>query len=307
MPETTRRPEVFSGRFSSDTPKIPHPGAGRLARAPGKMQASLLLPSLIRIFGSALDTSPQQNPNKFGFVFGLSVSLPPKTPRRMKFALSYSCGKESSLALNRLIEAGHRPVCLLTMVRTSAGRSYFHGADPQMLRAYSEALGLPMIECPSDGDDYAEAFERGIARARTLGAEAVAFGDIDIEENRRWEEERCARTDMRALFPLWGARRTELLDELFRLGFVCLVKCIDTETLPRTMLGQRLTPQLAAEMAAAGIDLCGERGEYHTLVADGPIFMRPLDFEIGPAVELGRYAAADIRLRDANPTKETQR
>ncbi len=225
----------------------------------------------------------------------------------MKFALSYSCGKESSLALNRLIEAGHRPVCLLTMVRTSAGRSYFHGADPQMLRAYSEALGLPMIECPSDGDDYAEAFERGIARARALGAEAVAFGDIDIEENRHWEEERCARTDMRALFPLWGARRTELLDELFRLGFVCLVKCIDTESLPRTMLGQRLTPQLAAEMAAAGIDLCGERGEYHTLVADGPIFMRPLDFEIGPAVELGRYAAADIRLRDANPTKETQR
>ena len=216
----------------------------------------------------------------------------------MKFALSYSCGKESSLALHRLAAEGHEPVCLGTVVNAAQQRSYFHGADPAMLERYAEALGLPMILCPTDGSDYAEAFERGLERARELGAEAVGFGDIDIEENRSWEEERCAHRGLRPLFPLWGRPRLKVVEELLELGFVCIVKCVDTQRLPRTLLGKALTRQLIARIADCGADPCGENGEYHTLVTDGPPFVRPLPLRIGPVVELGRYAAADIRLAD---------
>lgn len=222
----------------------------------------------------------------------------------MKFALSYSCGKESSLALHRLTAEGHEPVCLVTVINAAQQRSYFHGADPAMLERYAEALGLPMILCPTDGSDYAEAFERGLEQARRLGAEAVGFGDIDIEEHRLWEEERCARTGLQPLFPLWGRPRREVVDELLESGFVCVVKCVDTQQLPRTLLGKALTSELVDRIAACGADPCGENGEYHTLVTDGPPFVRPLKLRIGPVVELGRYAAADIRLVDEEAPAE---
>lgn len=215
--------------------------------------------------------------------------------------MAYSCGKESSLALHRLLAAGHEAVCLITMIHAAQERSYFHGADAKMLEQYAEALSLPLIACPSDGSDYAEAFEKGAVRARALGAEAVGFGDIDIEQNRRWEEERCRHTGMQALFPLWGAHRETLLEELLGLGFVCIVKCVDTTVLPRSLSGRVLSHEAIAEMASFGIDLCGENGEYHTLVTDGPPFARPLEFRIGAVMDFGRYAVADVRPAEPEP------
>ena len=104
----------------------------------------------------------------------------------MKFAMSYSCGKDSTLALHKLSEQGHEPVCLIVMVNREAGRSWFHGASPDLLARYEAALGLPVIPCPSGGADYHLAFEAGLQRAKALGAEAACFGDIDIEGNRQW-------------------------------------------------------------------------------------------------------------------------
>ena len=109
----------------------------------------------------------------------------------MKFAMSYSCGKDSTLALHKMLEQGHEPVCLVVMVNKSAGRSYFHGADHTMLKRYAQSLALSMITCPSDGTDYQSAFETGLHKAKAMGAVAACFGDIDITENRQWEEARC--------------------------------------------------------------------------------------------------------------------
>lgn len=97
----------------------------------------------------------------------------------MKFAMSYSCGKDSTLALHKMLEQGHEPVCLVVMVNEKAGRSYFHGADSTMLERYAKALALPMITCPADGETYQAAFETGLSKAKAMGAEAACFGDID--------------------------------------------------------------------------------------------------------------------------------
>lgn len=214
----------------------------------------------------------------------------------MKFAVSYSCGKDSTLALHKMmIEEGHKPVCLVVMVNEEVGRSYFHGADKHMLEQYAESLDLPMIQCSANGQNYHLAFEAGLAKAKAMGAEAVCFGDIDIEQNRQWEENRCATVGLIPVFPLWHCGREENVHELVAKGYQCLIKSINRTVLPMELLGRTLDDDSIAIMRSAGIDICGENGEYHTLVTDGPAFKRPLRFQIGDMIEMGDYAVVDIR------------
>ncbi len=212
----------------------------------------------------------------------------------MKFAMSYSCGKDSTLALHKMLAQGNEAVCLVICFNETAGRSYFHGADNEMLQRYSEVLGLPILLCPTTGDDYAQAFEAGLAQAKAMGAEAVCFGDIDIAENRRWEEERCQVVGLAACFPLWRQGRAALVQELLALGYRCLIKSVNRRLLPTSLLGCCLDEAAVAVMQAAGVDVCGENGEYHTLAVDGPIFRRSLQFKLGELLESGDYAFIDI-------------
>lgn len=212
----------------------------------------------------------------------------------MKFAMSYSCGKDSTLALHKMLAQGNEAVCLVICFNETAGRSYFHGADNEMLQRYSEVLGLPILLCPTTGDDYAQAFEAGLAQAKAMGAEAVCFGDIDIAENRRWEEERCQVVGLAACFPLWRQGRAALVQELLALGYRCLIKSVNRRLLPTSLLGCCLDEAAVAVMQAAGVDVCGENGEYHTLAVDGPIFRRSLQFKLGELLEFGDYAFIDI-------------
>lgn len=213
----------------------------------------------------------------------------------MRFAMSYSCGKDSTLALHRMIGQGHEPICLIVMVNEEVGRSYFHGADDGMLERYSEALGIPVIACPATGDTYRSAFEAGLRRAKEIGAEAACFGDIDIEEHRQWEEARCEAVGLLPFFPLWQEGRAELVSEVIRLGYRCLIKSIQSVKLPMELLGAFLDEASVSIMEKAGIDICGENGEYHTLAVDGPIFQKPLQFQLGEKSESGDYAYVEVR------------
>lgn len=213
----------------------------------------------------------------------------------MKFAMSYSCGKDSTLALHKMIEQGHQPVCLVVMVNNEADRSYFHGADRNMLSRYATALDIPMIMCPSNGEDYHIALEKGLQEAKAMGAEAACFGDIDIPGNREWEEERCHHVGLQPYFPLWQRDRAENVYELVELGYKCLIKSINTKLLPKSLLGKYLDQDSIAVMKKAGIDICGENGEYHTLVTNGPRFITPLEFEIGEIIDFGEYAVIDVK------------
>lgn len=208
----------------------------------------------------------------------------------MKFVMSYSCGKDSTLALHKMIEAGHTPVCLLVMVKQDEDRSYFHGADPDMLKRYEAALGLPMILCPSDGARYHTALEAGLLKAKSMGAEGAAFGDIDLEANRAWEEARCRNTGLTPFFPLWQRGREDNVQELIRLGYRCLIKSVNNTQLPESLLGRYIDQDTMRIMKDAGVDVCGENGEYHTLAVDGPIFKTPLTFQTGGILRFSDYS-----------------
>ena len=212
----------------------------------------------------------------------------------MKFVMSYSCGKDSTLALHKLIKSGDEPVALLVMMNCNVERSFFHGADRKMLERYAEALEIPLILCDTNGEDYHIAMETGLLKAVERGAEYACFGDIDIERNRKWAEERCSKVGLTPSFPLWHNSRVENVYELIDEGYSCLIKTINKKLLPVEILGKIMDRNILGIMKNCGIDLCGENGEYHTLVVDGPIFKRPIKFKTGKVMEFGEYPAIEV-------------
>ena len=212
----------------------------------------------------------------------------------MKFIMSYSCGKDSTLALHHMTAQGNEPVALLTMVNQDADPSFFHGADYSMLRAYSDALGIPLLPVPTAGETYHLAMERSLKEAAALGAEAACFGDIDIERNRAWCEARCQSAGLKAVFPLWHRDRGGNVRQLVALGYQCLIKSINNTLLPKSLLGRIIDADVIAVMRECGIDICGENGEYHTLVMNGPVFRRPLAYQTGEILDFGDYSVIEV-------------
>ena len=213
----------------------------------------------------------------------------------MKFAMSYSCGKDSALTLYKLIKAGNEPVCLIVTINEDAGRSWFHGVDERLLEKVSAALGLPLIAARCKGEEYNSAFESALRTAAELGAECCAFGDIDIEGHLDWNRERCAAAGLECLVPLWGITRETAVSELLEAGFEARIKCVDKRYLDSSFLGKALDRALIEEIRETGADICGENGEYHTFVCSGPIFREPVEITIGDIVDLDTHAAIDIR------------
>lgn len=211
------------------------------------------------------------------------------------FAMSYSCGKDSTLALHKMIGAGNCPAYLLVMINEENGRSFFHGADPEMMSSYEEALDIPVERVISGGEDYHLKMEEALRRMKSEGVEMVCFGDIDIERNRRWSEERCENAGMEPMFPLWHADRKENVREIITLGYKCLIKSVNNTLLPKSLLGKFLDEEALKLMEERGIDVCGENGEYHTLTVDGPIFGKPVKYDLGRVLDFGEYSVIDVR------------
>ena len=214
----------------------------------------------------------------------------------MKFVMSYSGGKDSTLALDKMITAGHEALLLLVVVNKETQRSFFHGADLDFLKKISLALDIPLQICPSDGDDYHLRFEDGLLKAKELGAEACVFGDIDIQSNREWGESRCAGCGIDAIYPLWHRDRAENAKEVIKKGYKCIIKTVDTRKLPRELLGKTLNDKTLAIMEEQGVDICGENGEYHTVTVGGPIFLHEVKYYLGDVLDFGHYSVMDIRV-----------
>ena len=212
----------------------------------------------------------------------------------MKFVMSYSCGKDSTLALHKMIADGHIPVGLLVVFSKQTDRSFCHGATRDLLERYAAALEIPLILCASDGQDYPAAFEKGLQKAVQCGAEAACFGDIDLDEHKIWGEERFRNAGLLPVFPLWQKNRTEAVHEFLALGYQCVIKTVNKNLLPRDLLGRRLDGEVLKIMAGCGIDICDENGEYHTLAVDGPVFKKPLEYHMGEILDLGDYPVIDI-------------
>ena len=211
--------------------------------------------------------------------------------RGKKFVASYSGGKDSILAIYRAIKLGMIPVSLVTTYNTDRGRSWFHGVPERVLSGVSGSLQMPISLIRTSGKDYALNFEKELARQKQAGqAEVAVFGDIDLEAHRQWCTERCENAGVEAFFPLWQEDRAALVYEFLESGFEARITVVDTAQLDKKHLGEMLTKQRAELIRAEGADICGENGEYHTFVSDGPLFDRPVAPEFGEPFMYEQYA-----------------
>lgn len=211
-----------------------------------------------------------------------------------KFIMSYSCGKDSTLALYRMIKAKHTPLALLVTVDSKKLRSWFHGIPSKLLNDVSSSLNIPLLLVKSEGDNYKETFVKALIEAKANGAEACVFGDIDLEEHRSWCTERCNEAGIKAVFPLWNEDREKLTYEFIDSGFKTVIKNVRLADLKEEFLGKILDKDIVSKIKATGSDPCGENGEYHTFVFDGPLFNYRIPFETKGNIITETYGFLDI-------------
>lgn len=218
--------------------------------------------------------------------------------------LSWSSGKDSAWALHTLRQSGeHEVTALFTIVNSAFGRVAMHAVRVELLRQQARAVGLPLhlieIPFPCSNEQYAALMADFVLRARGEGVRCMAFGDLYLQDVRRYREERMQDTGIEALFPLWGRPTRELLTEMLAGGLRAFLTCVDPQALPAEFAGCELTLAMLDSLPH-DVDPCGENGEFHTFAFDGPMFTRPLDIEMGEVVTRDGFVFADCRLRETN-------
>ncbi len=215
--------------------------------------------------------------------------------RNTRFFCSWSGGKDSCLALHRACESGAKPAYLLTMLCEDGIRSRSHGLRREMLEAQASSMGTPLLTRCAAWSEYEPVFIDALRGMRKEGVETGVFGDIDFPPHLEWEEKICAEAGMVPCLPLWKCSRLELLDEFLLLGYKAVIVTVKQDLLGREFLGQTIDREIIRKFQEAGIDPCGENGEYHTLVVDGPLFTRPLAFRPGTIAADSGYCMLDIQ------------
>jgi uncharacterized protein (TIGR00290 family) len=222
----------------------------------------------------------------------------PGVPKsRERVLVAWSSGKDGAFALHVLREHGVEVTGLLTTVSGPFERVAMHAVRLDLVRAQAEAVGLPLLEVripsPCPNELYEAAMAEALAEARGQGTTAVAFGDLFLEDVRRYREERMAGTGLRALFPLWGRPTRDLAEEMLAAGQKAVLTCVDPRALPRELAGRAFDASLLRELPP-GVDPCGENGEFHSFAWDGPAFRRAVPVRVGEVVERDGFVFADV-------------
>lgn len=223
------------------------------------------------------------------------------TRYRMKILVSWSGGKDCMLALHKAIQT-HSPseVYLLNMCDEDGSMSRSHGLSALLMQRQAEAMCLHLLQIAvqRDGGGYEASFKKGVAELMAKGVTHGVFGDIYLETHRSWVERVCQECGITPIFPLWGMKSEEvvrsLIDEKFRTTIVSIRK---GKLSPEEFLGKDLShPLLDTLKVMPGIDPCGENGEYHTFVYDGPLFQKPLSFRITDQTENDKHYFNTLQL-----------
>jgi uncharacterized protein (TIGR00290 family) len=215
--------------------------------------------------------------------------------------LSWSTGKDAAWTLYALRATNDFDVVgLLTTVNGAFDRVAMHATRSSVLRAQAKAVGLPvlpvLIPWPCPNGQYESAMALALSAARAdLGVTHIAFGDLFLEDVRRYRETQLAGTGLAPLFPLWQMNTRVLAEEMISSGLRAVVSCVDLNRLPAAVAGQSFDSALLSELPA-DVDPCGEGGEFHTIAWDGPMFEHPVECKVGEVVERDGFAFADVLL-----------
>jgi uncharacterized protein (TIGR00290 family) len=211
-------------------------------------------------------------------------------------ALGFSGGKDSILALDRAIRAGMHIEYLLTMYDESSQRVRFHGVPIALIQAQADALGIPLLAYPNAPQHFEVVFLQALRDLRDRNVDTILFGNIHLADVRAWYEDRTTAAGLIHREPIWGEPPARLVRECITLGYKATLTCIELARAKSEWLGASLDEALVQDFEQAGIDPCGERGEYHTFVYAGPLFVHPLPVRLGDTMEIAGFRQVDILL-----------
>ncbi len=205
-----------------------------------------------------------------------------------KVLFSWSGGKDSALGLHEVLADKHyQVVALLTTVTEDYDRISMHGVRRILLERQAESLGIPLeimlISSQAGNQEYETRMAALLKKYKGLGVNLVAFGDIFLEDLRKYREKNLDGLDMKGIFPLWKRDTGELMRTFIATGFKAMTVCVDTQMLAGRFSGRMIDQQFIADFPKTA-DVCGENGEYHSFVFDGPIFKRAVSCVMGEKV-----------------------
>lgn len=218
----------------------------------------------------------------------------------MKVLVSWSSGKDSAWMLHKLkqdpaVEIGG----LLTTMNEAFDRVAMHAVRRTLLEAQARAAGIPLrtipLPWPCTNEDYEARMRTAVSQAVDEGFTHVAFGDLFLEDVRRYREEKLSGTGLTPIFPLWGIPTPALAEEMVDGGLRAVLTCINPKHLDRSFAGRQFDRALLRDLPPA-IDPCGERGEFHSFAYDGPMFQRPVPIRGGDVVERDGFVFADLMI-----------
>jgi len=202
--------------------------------------------------------------------------------------LTWSGGKDSALALHSLKNSRqYKITSLLTTITKDYNRISMHGVRSILLDNQSESLGLHIekvfISKNSSNEEYENQMREKLLFYQRQGVSSVAFGDLFLEDIRKYRELNLSKVTMKGIFPLWKKNTQELARQFIELGFKAVIICVDSQKLDKKFVGRYFDRQFLSDLPAT-IDPCGENGEFHSFVFDGPIFKKPISFKIGDII-----------------------
>jgi len=215
---------------------------------------------------------------------------------QQKFIVSYSGGKDSTLALYHTMQVG-KAIGLIVMLEEQGLRSRSHAMSMEIIQAQANALGLPIITASSSWNDYETEFLKLLAHAKQQGAEVLVTGDLDMPEHGCWHDRITQQAGLKLCMPLWQRPHREVIEEFIQLGFKTMIVTVNLDLgMKVDDLGKVLTLDYIQELENRGIDPCGEGGEFHSTVINGPLFTAPIAVRKGDILYHENYAFLALEL-----------
>lgn len=209
-------------------------------------------------------------------------------PTTKKALFNWSSGKDSALTLYKILQNPEFKIeCLLTSVNQQYQRISMHGVRVELLQAQAESIGIPLkiMQVPEmpTMEVYETVMTETLTELKNQGIMYSVFGDIFLEDLRKYREEQLSRIGFEGIFPIWKIPSLDLIQEFISLGFKTIVVCVNERYLDKSFVGRIIDQDFINDLPK-NVDVCGENGEFHTFTFDGPIFSKPIDFEIGEIV-----------------------
>ena len=218
----------------------------------------------------------------------------------MKVIASWSGGKDSCFACYKALAQGYEVSYLVNFISREFRRVSFHGTRAHLISRQAQTIGIPLVQytVPPDMSLYEQTFKKAVSALKRNGIEGMVFGDIYLQEHKDWIERVCGELNITPLLPLWGMASERVLSDFIEAGFEAVIVSVKSDIFDEKWLGQRIDHSalfgLKKLEEEKGLDVCGEQGEYHTLVVDGPLFRKRVQVTYGDGIQRNGYRFLDI-------------